>query len=174
MNIKLIKCYCKNTAVLILLFFVASFNAQAGKPVTYTLEYPSFGEVVDCGDFSVWDDAWIIEDVKDFFDKDGNFVRSDSHFTAYDDLFRFDDPEGVHLTGTAHLKARISFEENGDMLWTQSGLAVKIIVPGYGPIFIDAGRLVFNMDNGWELIFSAGKNHDWNFGDFAALCEYFE
>ena len=39
-------------------------------------------------------------------------------------------------------------------------------------LFFDAGKVVYNVDN--EIIFSAGKRHDWNFGDFEALCAYFE
>lgn len=163
----------KHLLFLFALLLVA-LPAQAAKPDSYTLEYGGVGEIVDCGDFSVMDDAWVIEQVKDFYDKDGNFIRSQSNFTAFDDLYRFDDPEGTHLTGTAHLNGRITFDENGDMLWTQTGIAVAIIVPGYGPVFLDVGRLVFNMDNDWELIFSAGKHHDWNFGDFEALCNYFD
>ena len=174
MNIGQITNQFRLITVVILLFFVASFNAQAGKPDKYTNEYPFLAEVVDCGDFSVLDDAWIVENVKDFYDEDGNFIRSDMQITGYDDLYRSDDIEGVHLTGTAHINARVSFDENGDMLWAQSGLAVAIMVPGHGRVFLDAGRLVFNMDDGWDLVFSAGKNHDWNFEDFAALCEYFE
>lgn len=158
---------------IILALLLLAIPAQAGKPVSNTYEYWAFSEVTDCGDFRVMDDAWVIEDVKDFFDKNGNLIRSQIHFTAFDDLYRDDDPDGIHLTGTAHLNARVSFDTNGDALWTQQGLAVAIIVPGYGPLFLDAGKLVFNMDNDWELIFSAGKHHDWNFGDFEALCEYF-
>lgn len=163
----------KHLLFLLALLLVA-LPAQANKPDAYTVEYPAFGEIVDCGDFSVMDDAWVIEDIKDFYDKDGNFLRSQLIITAFDDLYRDDEPEGVHLTGTAHISARISFDENGDALWTQQGKAVAIMVPGYGPIFLDAGRLVYNMDDGWDLVFSAGERHDWNFGEFEALCGFFK
>ena len=159
--------------ILLAMLLVAS-PAGATKPETDTFAYWSFAEIADCGDFSVMDEAWVIEDVKVFYDKGGNFVRSHMKFTAFDDLYRDDDPDGIHLTGTAHLNARVSLDENGDALWTQQGIAIAIVVPGYGPLFLDVGRLVFNMDNDWELIFSAGKHHDWNFGEFDALCEYFD
>ena len=157
-----------------LLISLSSGVAQAGKPDTYHDEFWDYIEIVDCGDFSIMDDNFIMLDGKIFFDKDGNFIREQMHFRGFDDLYRDDDPEGTHLTGTAHLNVRISFDTNGDALWTQQGLAVAIIVPGYGPLFLDAGKLVFNMDNEWEIIFSAGKHHDWNFGDFDALCEFFD
>jgi len=174
MNIKQIRRHYRVIPVLILAFFMASFNAQAGKPDMYTIEYASPGEIVNCGTFTIVDDAYVIENIKDFYDNDGVFIRSNAQITANDDVYRLDDPDGVHLTGTANIMGRVTFDEYGDMIWTQSGKAVAIIVPEYGPIFLDAGRLVYNMDNGWELLFSAGKNHDWNFGDFQALCGYFE
>jgi len=157
-----------------LLFLLSSFDALANKPVSYTFEYPLLLEIVDCGDFKIMDNVWEVDDIKDFYDKDGNFVRSQILVSADDDLYRDDQPEGIHLTGQARISGRVTFDENGDELWTQQGKAVAIMVPGYGPLFLDAGRLVFNVDDGWELIFSAGNRHDWNFGDFAALCEFFE
>jgi hypothetical protein len=174
MNIKQIAVHFKMIFFLSLLFLFLSFDALAKKPVSYTDEFPLFIEIVDCGDYSVVDDAWEIDKIKDFYDKDGNFVRSQIVITAADDIYRDDEPEGVHLYGTAHVSAEISFDENGDALYTQSGKAVAIMIPGYGRLFLDAGKLVFNMDDGWDLIFSAGKHHDWNFGDFEALCGYFE
>ena len=159
--------------LLVLLLLLPS-GALAAKPDFYSDEFTFETEVVDCGEFSVMDEVTEIDKIKDFYDKNGSFIRSQINITASDNMFRADDPDGVHLYGTAHISAWITFDQNGDALWTQNGKAVAIIVPQYGPIFLDAGKLIFNMDNGWELLFSAGRNKDWNFGDFAALCEFFE
>ena len=172
MNIKQNTLYFKSTAILSMLFLLLSFDALAGKPVSYTDEYPYLWEIVDCGDFWVVDDSWEIDKINEFYDKDGNFVRLQLIWTTYDDIYRDDEPEGAHLFGKSHVSARISFDENGDELWTQQGQVVNITIPGYGPLFFDAGKVVYNVDN--EIIFSAGKRHDWNFGDFEALCAYFE
>ncbi len=174
MNIKQITLYFKSTAVLSMLFLLSSFDALADKPDFDTYEDAYTIEIVDCGDFSVMDDVLEFGDIKTFYDKDGNFVRSQIIITAFDDVYRDTDPEGIHLSGKAHISGLVSFDENGDELWTQSGKAVAIMVPGYGSLFMDAGRLVYNVDDGWDLIFSAGRQHDWNFGDFDALCTYFE
>ena len=173
MNIQKFTHQFRNISVLILIFFLASFNAQADKPDKYSFEFLDLGFVADCGDFSVMDDAYIILDNKDFYDKKGNYVRSHLHFTAFDDLYNDAYPDGIHLTGTAHMNALVSFDKNGDPLWTQQGIAIKIIVPGYGPLFLDVGRLVWNDATG-DLIFSAGKHHDWNFGEIDALCNYLD
>ena len=164
----------KTTAALSVLFLLTPLYALAGKPDFYAYDDAYTIEIVDCGDFSVMDDILEFGDIKDFYDKDGNFVRTQIYLTGFDDLYRDDDPGGVRLSGKANISGRVSYNEDGDELWTQSGKAVAIMVPGYGPIFLDAGRLVYNVDDGWDLIFSAGKRHDWNFGEFEALCNYFE
>ena len=81
-----------------LLFLLSSFDALANKPVSYTFEYPLLLEIVDCGDFKIMDNVWEVDDIKDFYDKDGNFVRSQILVSADDDLYRDDQPEGIHLT----------------------------------------------------------------------------
>jgi hypothetical protein len=151
-----------------------SVTVWAGKPISYTDEYPYFWWIADCGDFWVVDDSWEIDKVNEFYDKDGNFVRLQLIWTTYDDIYRYDEPEGAHLYGTSHVSARLEFDENGDEIWTQQGVVANITIPGYGPLFLDAGKVVNNVTNGWEIVFSAGKRHDWNFGEFEALCNYFE
>jgi len=160
--------------LLLLTLLLVALPAQANKPDFDTYEDAYTIEIVDCGDFSVMDDVLEFGDIKIFYDKDGDFVRAQMIITAFDDLYRDDDPEGVRLSGKAHISGLVSFDENGDELWTQQGKAVAIMVPGYGSLFMDVGRLVYNVHDGWTLIFSAGRQHDWNFGDFEALCGFFE
>ncbi|MCW8924700.1 MAG: hypothetical protein OQJ84_00425 [Xanthomonadales bacterium] len=160
--------------LLLLALLLVSLPVQAAKPNLDAYEDAYTIEIVDCGDFSVMDDVMEFGDIKTFFDKDGNFARTQIVIQAYDELYRDDDPEGVRLSGKAQISGLVSFDENGDELWTQQGKATAIMVPGYGSLFMDVGRLVYNVDDGWDLIFSAGKQHDWNFGDFEALCEFFE
>ena len=162
----------KNLVLLLALLLTAAM-AQAAPPERWTDEVADHFELVDCGDFQIWDDALIFLDGKDFFDRDGNYVRSQIKFLAFDDLYNKDDPDGTHLTGTAHLNVRLIFDKTGDPLWVQQGIAIAIVVPGYGPVFMDVGRLIWNDATG-DLVFSAGRHHDWNFGDFEALCDYFD
>ena len=164
----------KHFVYLLVLLLLTPSGALAARPDIYTDEFTYQTEVVVCGEFSIMDEITEIDKIKDFYDKNGSFIRSQINITAFDDIFRSDDPDGMHLYGTAHVSGSVTFDENGDALWTQNGKAVAITVPHYGPIFMDAGRLIFNMDKGWELVFSAGRNKDWNFGDFTALCSYFD
>lgn len=160
--------------VLLLALLLTAAMAQAAPPERWADEFEEHFELVDCGDFQIWDDALIFVDGKDFFDRDGNHIRSQLKFLGFDDLYSTADPGGTHLTGTAHLNVRQTFDKNGDpLLWVQQGIAVAIVVPGYGPVFMDVGRLIWDEVTG-ELVFSAGRHHDWNFGDFEALCDYFD
>jgi hypothetical protein len=159
--------------LLLLALLLVVLPAHATKPDANTIEFSDLVEVADCGDFMVMDDAWIIMESKDFYGTNGDYIRTQLKLTGFDDLYSDADPEGIHLTGTAHLNVRLTFDKNGDPLWVQQGLAVAIVVPGYGPLFFDAGKLIWNDATG-ELVFSAGRQHDWNFGDFEALCEYFD
>jgi len=159
--------------VLLIVLLLTAVVAQSDQPEVWTDEIEDHFELVDCGDFQIWDDALIIMNGKDFYDRDGNYIRSQIMFLGFDDLYSTADPDGIHLTGTAHLNVRLTFDKNGDPLWVQQGIAVAIVVPGYGPVFMDVGRLVWNDATG-DLVFSAGRHHDWNFGEFEALCDYFD
>ena len=156
--------------ILVLLFFVPLVHAA--KPDQDMWEDAYTEEIVDCGDFSVLDDVIEVVNVRRFRDNDGGFIRSKAHVTVYDDMYRDDDYEGPHLFGTGHVNGGWSYDKVDGWVYSESGLGVSIQVPGEGHLFLDVGRLVWN--SGWELIFVAGNRHDWEHGDFDALCEYFE
>lgn len=50
-----------------------------------------------------------------------------------------------------------------------SALQWKVVVPGVGPIFMDAGEITFDLATG--AITHAGGHHQYYEGDFAALCQ---
>jgi hypothetical protein len=163
----------KRLAIALLLVALASL-AQAAQPIRYTDEFPGF-EVFFCDGFDVINDGWVRFEVTDFIDDEGYWIRTQIHSTVLDDFYRADDPAGTHLTGTARANHRIAPGSDGHMYWTQAGnaLNVSIIIPGYGPIFRDVGRIVMDMDSEWEVVFEAGSRHDLQFLN-ELLCEYFE
>ena len=163
----------------IIMLFIALTTmplAYADKPDKYMVEFDGPEEFA-CEGFTVNNDAHIIFESKDFFDHDGNYVRTQIITEVSDDFYRSDLPEGTHLLSTGHSNVRIEWNEQGGYTtWTQSGLALNapVTIPGYGPILKDVGRLVFNLDAGWDITFSAGKRHALNDGTLAdALCSYF-
>lgn len=158
--------------ILVLLFVVPL--THAAKPDSFIYEDEYIEEIVDCGSFSVMDNVLETGKVQEFYDKDGNFIRQQVHVTVHDDMYRHDDFAGPHVYGTGHINGRFFFDKDGGAHWSESGLGVSISVPGEGPIFLDVGRLVWSESEGWDLTFVAGNRHDWENGDFDALCEYFE
>lgn len=160
--------------VLSLLFVFASFDAFAGQPISHSFGYFRTIEVVDCGDFSVMDDAEIMADVKDYCDADGNITRSHVHMLAMDDFYRSDNPAGKHVTGTTRINDRASMAGDGTPIWTPAGINVAVRIRGLGLMFLDVGMLDIEEDCDWIVDFSADRFHDWGPADFDALCAQFE
>lgn len=156
-----------------LLLLLACPGAFAGKPQAHCFGYNDLMEVVDCGDFSVMDDAVIRANVKDYCDKEGNLTRSHVHLVAMDDFYRDDDPEGKHITGTAHLNDR-AFYEGGFPLWTPAHIDVGVRISGLGLMFLDVGMLDIEPDGDWWVDFNLDRFSDWSPADFDALCAFFE
>lgn len=163
----------KRLAILLALVLVVPL-ALASQPLRYTQEF--FGpDALPCDGFMVYNDAWVIFENVVYFDGEGNWIRTQIHSTITDDFYRADDPEGTHLTGTARANHRIAPGTDGHIYWAQAGLALNttIIIPGYGPLFRDVGRIVFDLDSDWEIVFEAGSRHDiQHLNDL--LCAYFE
>lgn len=159
---------------LLLLVLCASSNALAGQPDSHSMGYYDTLEVVDCGDFSVMDDAMVFADVKTYCDKDGNFTRSHIKLTARDHFYRDDDPKAGHLTGTMHMNDRANYDDAGIAQWTPAAIVVGIHAHGLGYLFLDVGMLEMDLDFGWFVSFHADRFHDWSPADFEALCAYFE
>ena len=154
------------------LSLAVSFNSLAKQPDFWSDEFSDLFVLAYCDGFNVMDDSWNVLYGKDFYDNDGNWLRTQIHWKAYDSLYSSKYPEGLYLTGTASIMTRIwggSFEE--PQYQSVQGLNIGIILPGYGPLFYEAGKIVFD---GEDIVFAAGHHKDWNFGEFEALCNYFD
>lgn len=125
--------------------------------------------LIDCGDYWILDDLvfdvfWI-----DFFDKDGNWIREFENYTFYDDLYR--DGKPIHLPGKVEFHVQ-AFYENDEWVYEQrQGLFFQITVPGYGNMFIQAGRIMRDADG---FFFEKGQNiTDEAFNEsIERLCDY--
>ena len=122
-----------------------------------------------CGDFWILDNILMDYSWRDFYDKDGNVVRSAEKYTFDDDLYHEGFPDGIHLYGKG-IGNNQSFFKDGEFWRRVTGAEVKITVPGYGHMFFDAGQLLF-VDG--EIEFIRGKNHNYFRGETDAICDYF-
>lgn len=157
---------------LLLLGFACS-DLLAGKPDSHSLGYFDLLEVVDCGDYSVMDDARVFANIKDFADSEGFITRSSIHLVATDDFYRDDDPGGSHVTGKTRLNARALFDEMGDPLWEPEAILNAIRISGAGTLVLDVGTLDIGLDD-WDIDLTGNRFHHWAPADFEAVCAHFE
>lgn len=145
-------------------------TASAAKPDSGKGSYFFEAEpLVFCGDFTIVDDLLMDVSWNYFYDNDGNFVRADEHYTFYDDLYREDFPDGIHLYGRA-LNNQQYFFKDGEFWHRVTGAEARFMLPGYGHVLFDAGQLLF-IDS--EIEFIRGKNHNYFLGETDAICDYF-
>ena len=127
-------------------------------------------EVANCGDFLVLTDYSVDASGRAYFNKDGLLNRL---------FFDFDVPQSIYynsadpsywLPGNAeHIQQWIHFnetEEATDAVTT--GVAVKVILPGYRPVLMGVGRLKLDFTAG-EFTFLAGQ-FDQFAGNLDAIC----
>lgn len=157
---------------LLLVLASASSDAIAGQPGSHCIGYYDTFEVVDCGDFSVMDDAMVFADIKDYCSKEGDFTRSHIKLTARDKFYR--DPDGVSVKGTTRINDRADFDEAGIPHFTPAPIVVAVHAHGLGYMFLDVGMLEIDVDGDWDVYFSADRFSEWTPADFDALCAYFE
>lgn len=154
--------------VLTLLSFIFPLCASAAKPdqTKFSMYFPA-DPLVDCGDFLILDDVAIDAALKDFFDKEGNWVRSSADYFFEDDLYNENFPDGIHLKG----KSSVHWQWYDDGSFQNTGVRVGITVPGYGPLFFDSGHFGQNSDG---VFYVHGHNQDWTSWEIDAICAYLD
>lgn len=159
--------------MLVILALYPIGGAMADKPITITEEWDVVEEpLADCGDFYVWSDSHQTFVSTDFYDKDGNLIKTQVHFTVTGGkVYNSEHPERSLPEGPDH--AMWYFYPDSDFL-TQAGLALHVTVPGYGIIGINAGRIIMIPSGNyweWDVIWDAGQNDVFN-GELYTLCDY--
>jgi len=83
------------------------------------------------------------------------------------------DPDKFVLGGPGEVETDHTIYENGVPVMTlSSGTIFKIILPGYGPIFLETGRVIYDFETG-QYAPNSGHNQ-WVDQDLAALCSVLE
>ena len=152
---------------IILLAVAAAAFALVGRASAATPSIGSFTSTVSvidpgasaaCG-FPVTDTETDRVHFEVFFDNTGTPVRAqvEENFTG---VFAANG-----LTVDVAGAGRMLFDLNGGV--TNTGIAIKVSLPGGGILYIDRGRLVF--DNNGNLVFEAGF-HPSLHGDIPGLC----
>lgn len=159
---------CASLLSLFLVAFLGAGDLEAGQPDMYTFTGSSQGWVGDCADpaFEVWE--YVLYEVKgkDYFNKNGEWVKTKWHWTVEGWIFNLDDPFNLALPYKNSVYTEHYDVETDEDRFT--GLWAVVTVPGYGSVFLDAGVVTFV---GGEIVFEAGK-HQWFDGNVDALCEH--
>lgn len=139
----------------------------AGQPDMYTFSGGASGYVGSCGGFEVWEDVtWVIEG-KDYYNKNGEFIRQKWHWTVEGFVFNSEDSEIKLPYKNSVYNEHYSAETNESRY---TGLWALVTLPGYGNIFIDVGVVVFNWGDG-SFTLEAGK-HQWWEANVEELCQF--
>ena len=139
----------------------------AGQPDMYSFSNEGGGYVGSCGEFDVYEFAsWTI-DGKDYYNKDGEFVKQKWHWTVEGYVYNSEYPEIFLPYKNSVYNEHYSPETNESRF---TGLWALVTVPGSGNIFIDVGVVIFNWDDG-SFTAEAGK-HQWREANVEELCEF--
>lgn len=150
---------------------VCGSAAWANKPVEYPLAEKVTGFLVtDCGDFLVLLDYRVEGYERHYFNSDGSLNRIFVNWDFPDGIYYNADNPSYWLEGTAeHSQAWTHFDENGDPInYVYVGPSFRVIVPGYGVVFLTTGRGIWDYSAG-KLTFLAGPQMS-ETGESEALC----
>jgi len=154
--------------VITILSFTIPLSASAAKPdqSRFSMSFPA-DALIDCGDFRILDDVVIDVALKDFFDKNDNWIRSSEDYFFDDDLYNENFPDGIRLAG----KGSVHWQRYKDGSFRNTGVRIRITVPGYGPLFFDAGQFGRDSDG---VFYVHGHNQDWTSWEIDAICNYLD
>ena len=156
----------------VLLISGVGLGQSHGRTVKYTIGPISSEGVTygDCATFKILVDGAFIIKGTTVFDKSGNPVRDISHYKVLgrERLYNSMDPSKELMGGPGEVEnQRYDFATG---LVYGSGIGFKVVVPGYGPIFVENGHYIYNVNNG-TFLFNTAHNQFIE-KDFEALCDY--
>jgi hypothetical protein len=153
------------------LAMMCGVTAWAGKPETYPYGPRQVigEEVANCGDFLVLTDYSIEGFARFYLNKDGSF-RLLLNLVAPESIYYNSEDPSYWLPGTAeNISQWYYFNANDEAIyWVTTGAPFRVILPGYGPVFMNVGRVKLDIAT-QEFTFIAGQFDNLN-GNLDAIC----
>jgi hypothetical protein len=163
-------------AIAVLFAGVVTFAQEQGRTIRENWTGGWSGVLTSCpdgagGTFDVWNDYTATYRRTTIYDKGGQIKQQVLKFRVTSDLFYNVNDPSKYLMGKPgeNEEGRLVYEGGNFVLESAAGPAVKVIIPGYGPVFMETGRWVG--DPMYTTLFNSGHNdfHDLiNDGDPAA------
>lgn len=147
--------------------FLSASVAPAAKPVKFSSSGAGSGWIGDCPEgFEVWEAVSYEVNGKDYYNNDGEYLRSKAHWTVEGIVFNADSPDN-YLPYQNSVYNEFFDGQTGE--FRVAGLWALVTVPGFGSIFMDVGLIVFDAD--FNITFEAGKHQWWN-SNVEELCAF--
>jgi len=122
--------------------------------------------LADCGAFQVVDVFEADLRITRFFNENGIRERDIRHFSGTDTFTN--SVTGKSFTRSFHNNVFIDFDESGNRIQNvNTGVGFRLTVPGVGAVFLDIGRVIYDVD--FNVIWEAGPHHFLD-GEFDGLC----
>ncbi len=158
-------------AVAVMFLFLAGlgFGQTQGRTEHYSFPVSVVGQDLgSCGDFNVLTDYTVIVRGTVVFDKEGQARKEflKAKVIGQSIYYNSNDPDLFLIGGPGELEIdHFNFEKETAFL---SGLMWKIKVPGYGWIYMETGRLVWDINTG-EILSNTAHNQFFD-EDLEAVC----
>lgn len=125
--------------------------------------------VGNCGDFAILVDYTAHSDWTVFFNSEGVPIRAQRKaFAENGTAVYYNSEDPSYWIGGGPGERELSTWDLLNNTETITAASWKVTVPGYGNVFMNAGRIVFHYDP-FEVLFYAGQV-DFYAGDVEALC----
>jgi hypothetical protein len=139
---------------------------QAARPeiITYVVDTQFDADPDHVCAFAISGRSQGLVRVSTFFDASGNVRREIASFhlvVTYTNV-----STGKAVTSPSIGPDILPVYKNGGMIGASIGILTRIVVPGKGAVILNAGRIVYNFENG-DTFFQAGPKSDL----FPALCD---
>lgn len=153
---------CVAPLLLMALVLAAVTPALATPPEMVTIPISGSFVLAECDGFDVIDDysGWVT--LKDFYDNDGNLVRSTYHGLTHDVVYN--SVTGYEVSYSYAVNRTIDPAINEYFI---RGMAFNITVPGYGIVYFDSGLGIFLFVDGQYVLVQFSGNYQ---GDTDLLC----
>jgi hypothetical protein len=155
-----------SSLMLVLLMALTTITVASadGPIISGPTEYDGADVLADCGSFQVLDVYETYQLEKIYLDQQGNLVKVIVQYWGTDTFTN--SVTGKSYPMDFHNTSLIDFTAS-PRTNALTGVVYRLLVPGAGAVFLDAGRIVFQ--RGVGIVFQAGPHQLFD-GDFEALC----